>query len=276
MAKKKVYARSIYQRPYIGMTASVVQKTDQVFHTFVSDEPAIILVRRGIKTVTLRNKSFTLRAGDALALAAGTTCDVENRTERGLFESTWIVCAPELISNVEKTSTGKSKIKDLVTMKKLGPEFLQSFDRAVQAISDPLGFPDPIAIHRVQEVLLWLGQTGSAFAGDTPTDLHRQLRLKLGASPNKKWTAKDLAKAFAMSEATFRRKLAETGHSFNEVLIDIRMTTALTLLQVTDSSISEIGFKVGYESASRFTARFRKRFGFAPSEIREQQKRANG
>ncbi|RZA14500.1 MAG: hypothetical protein EOP10_27925, partial [Proteobacteria bacterium] len=221
MAEKKVYARNIHQRPNIGITASVAQKTDQVFHTFVSDQPAIILLRRGIKVITLGHKTITLRAGDALALAAGTTCDVENRTERGLFESTWIVCAPELISHVEKISPGKSKIRDLVTMKKLGTEFLQSFDRAVQAISDPLSIPGPIAIHRVQEVLLWLAQTGSVLIGDTPTDIHRQLRLKLGASPDKKWTAKDLAKAFAMSEATFRRKLAEKGHSFNEILIDV-------------------------------------------------------
>ncbi len=46
------------------------------------------------------------------------------------------------------------------------------------------------------------------------------------------------------------------------------MTSALRLLQGTDWPISLIASQVGYESASRFAERFRKRFGFAPTAIR--------
>ena len=51
-------------------------------------------------------------------------------------------------------------------------------------------------------------------------------------------------------------------------MIDVRMTSALRLLQGTDWPISLIASQVGYESASRFAERFRKRFGFAPTAIR--------
>ena len=90
----------------------------------------------------------------------------------------------------------------------------------------------------------------------------------IGAAPEKNWISKDIAESLAMSEATFRRKLADEGQSFTEILVDARMTLALILLQVTDVSISEIAYQVGYESASRFSVRFKKRFGFSPTEMR--------
>ena len=42
----------------------------------------------------------------------------------------------------------------------------------------------------------------------------------------------------------------------------------MQLLQSTDLSILRIAEAVGYKSQSRFAARFRARFGFAPSAIR--------
>ena len=71
-----------------------------------------------------------------------------------------------------------------------------------------------------------------------------------------------------MSEATLRRKLAKVGTTLTDIIIDVRMTMALFMLQSTDRSITEISFAVGYESPSRFAMRFRSRFGFAPSELR--------
>ena len=41
------------------------------------------------------------------------------------------------------------------------------------------------------------------------------------------------------------------------------------LLQVTDTPVSGIAYQVGYKSASRFSVRFKQRFGFSPTAIRE-------
>ena len=54
------------------------------------------------------------------------------------------------------------------------------------------------------------------------------------------------------------------------------MMRALTLLQVSDWPVARIAEEVGYESASRFTARFRQRFGFLPTAVRGQKKTAVG
>lgn len=82
------------------------------------------------------------------------------------------------------------------------------------------------------------------------------------------WTAAIVARQLHMSEATLRRHLAAEGNSFSSLLADVRMSHALSLLQSTDLPVGNIAHDVGYESASRFATRFRKRFGFAPTAVR--------
>lgn len=250
------------------MTASVRQRNDLLVHTFVTDQPALVLLRRGKKTIRIGNKKIVLSPGDAVAIAAGTVCDVQNDTERGQFESTWIVCANPILSSQERAFPDHRRLSGVVALKNMGDEFLQSFERASQAIVFPDRVPVFVAGQRLQELLAWLADKGLIFDSQAPTDLRRKVRLIISAGPENMWTASELAKTFAMSPATFRRRLADQGQSFNDILIDVRMTTALTLLQVTDRSIGEIAGQVGYQSASRFSDRFKRRFGFSPTVVR--------
>ncbi|MGF6575032.1 AraC-like DNA-binding protein [Paraburkholderia sp. GAS333] len=260
--------RLLWSRQDVGLTASVRQRNDLLVHTFVTDHPALILLRRGRKTLKISGKKIVLLPGDAVAIAPGTTCDVLNETERGEFQSTWIVCANSILSRLESAFPNHKKLKKLIALKELGSEFVQSFERAVQAVIAPERIPGIVAEHRMQELLAWLAHTGWVFNSDTPSDLQRKVRLMIGAAPDRIWISRDLAQSLAMSEATLRRRLADQGQSFNKILIDVRMATALTLLQVTDRTVAEIAYQVGYESASRFSVRFKKRFGFSPMTVR--------
>lgn len=260
--------RMVWSRQDVGLTASVLQRNDLLVHTFATDHPSLILLRRGNKTIKIGAKKIVLSPGDAVAVAAGVSCDVQNETERGQFESTWIVCADSILSKLERTFSDHKKLKDAIGLKGLGNEFMQSFERAAQAIATPDRIPDVVAEHRMQELLSWLAHSGVIFNPEPSSDLQRKVRLMIGVAPEKTWMSKDLAQSLAMSEATFRRRLANQGQSFNDILIDVRMTTALTLLQVTDRQIAEIAYQVGYESASRFSVRFKKRFGFSPTAVR--------
>ena len=260
--------RMVWSRRDVGLTASVRQRNDLLIHTFVTDHPALILIRRGRKIIKIDRKRIVLLPGDVVAIAAGTTCDVQNETERGEFESTWIVCANEIVSKLERAFSNHKRLEHVAALKCLGDEFVQSFERAVQTIVEPGRIPDIVAKHRMQELLTWLAHKGLILNSETPRDLRRKVRLLIGAAPEKTWISRDLAQSLAMSQATFRRRLADQGQSFNDILIDVRMTTALTLLQVTDRPISEIAHQVGYESASRFSVRFKRRFGFSPMAVR--------
>lgn len=82
-------------------------------------------------------------------------------------------------------------------------------------------------------------------------------------------TIESICQQFAMSESTLRRKLKLEGTSVQEVKDQARLGLALHLLQTTLDSIGVIADKCGYQSQSRFTERFKVRFGLTPSELRK-------
>ena len=101
-----------------------------------------------------------------------------------------------------------------------------------------------------------------------PTGFSDRVRDLISNDLQGDWTSIRLCALTGVSEATLRRKLAAEKWSFQSLLIDVRMSVAMQFLQSTDLSVLRIAEAVGYESQSRFAARFRARFGFAPSAIR--------
>lgn len=84
-----------------------------------------------------------------------------------------------------------------------------------------------------------------------------------------KLTTEHICKQLAMSESTLRRKLKLEGTSVQVIKDQARLGLALHLLQTSCNSIGVIAEKCGYQSQSRFTERFKKRFGLTPSELRK-------
>ena len=82
-------------------------------------------------------------------------------------------------------------------------------------------------------------------------------------------TIEYICEQLAMSESTLRRKLKAEGTSLQEIKDQARLSFGLHLLQTSDYSIILIADKCGYQSQSRFTARFKGRFGLTPSELRK-------
>ncbi|NRA59769.1 MAG: helix-turn-helix transcriptional regulator [Psychrobium sp.] len=73
----------------------------------------------------------------------------------------------------------------------------------------------------------------------------------------------------AMSESTLRRKLALEGSTVQEIKDQAKLGLGLHLLQTTKLSVAIIAQKCGYQSPSRFTDRFKGRFGLTPSALRK-------
>ena len=65
----------------------------------------------------------------------------------------------------------------------------------------------------------------------------------------------------------YRKIMALTGRSPLELLTDLRMDRALTLLKKKTRNISEIAFEVGYNSPSYFARCFARKFGCTPSNL---------
>ena len=81
-----------------------------------------------------------------------------------------------------------------------------------------------------------------------------------------------LADELFLSRSKLYRKIkALTGDTATEFIRKIRLEKAKELLEKTDLTVSEIGYKVGFSSPSYFTKCFKNHFGKIPKEIRFQK-----
>src|SRR4029079_2399862 len=82
------------------------------------------------------------------------------------------------------------------------------------------------------------------------------------------WTVALLAKSAALSRSVFFERFTRTvGLPPMEYLLDWRMAVARGLLRGQELSITEVAERVGYSSASTFTAAFSKRMGQPPGRF---------
>lgn len=78
-----------------------------------------------------------------------------------------------------------------------------------------------------------------------------------------------ICQQLAMSESTLRRRLKAEGTSIQEIKDTAKLGLGLFLLQTSQQSISLIADQCGYQSQSRFSERFKNRFGLTPSDLRK-------
>ena len=122
--------------------------------------------------------------------------------------------------------------------------------------------------HRALGLLLALYERGIVYPRPAAAGLAERLTQLLTKAPEHAWTAALAGRELAVSEATLRRRLADEGVNFSTLLTDIRMHHAMMLLQTTHLSVSQIADACGYRSLSRFSMRFKHRFGFSVQAIR--------
>lgn len=80
-----------------------------------------------------------------------------------------------------------------------------------------------------------------------------------------------LSKIMHISERQINRILNKyVGRGFCELLSKQRMIVAIEMLEKTESSVSEIAERVGFESYSGFYSAFKKSFGISPEEMRKK------
>lgn len=260
---------SIAIRPEIGASARIVQYNRLRYANILINRPVLILVERGTKVLRTGEEEWVVPAGGCIALAQGETFDVVNAAEgERAYEARWIAFEPDTVAAFAARPGNGQPFGRAFTIREPHRGFHDSFADCTEAITDPGGIPAQIARHRLGELLLWLDLAGGRFALPRPAGFSDRVRDLVAGKPEANWTSADLCHALGVSEATLRRRLAAEKWSFQSLLIDVRMSIAMQLLQSTDMSVLGIAGAVGYESQSRFAARFRARFGFAPSAIR--------
>ncbi|KPC54311.1 helix-turn-helix transcriptional regulator [Amantichitinum ursilacus] len=273
-------SRQIISRAGLGFAAQIEQYGEMEMLRVCIDQPSLLMVRSGCKVLRWQQREQIIEAGQAVVFAPGLVFDVTNRrggtdgyraTSLG-WDNAMISAAAALLHSDEP----RRPVQTVQTLQPLGAisaDFYASYLHAVAGLANP-SVPQPVARQRMLEMLWWLADAGVQFSPDTRSSLGQRLRQLLVSDPGRPWSAAEVARHFATSEATLRRRLAQEQLTLSSLLHEVRMASALTLLQCTSQSVTQIAQTVGYDSASRFAIRFRQRYGFAPTGIRGHQREA--
>lgn len=86
-------------------------------------------------------------------------------------------------------------------------------------------------------------------------------------------TQTEMAAMINLSESSLRRLFKkEMGKTLGSYINDLKMQYATHLLVTSNESVTEIGYRLGYESISYFTKCFRENYGVSPREYRKNAK----
>jgi len=261
-------ATRIAARRGAGATGLVVQHQEFTFKRLFIDVPVVIFVESGTKALRWSGGEYIIRAGEAVAVANGHPLDITNRVAyRGEYRARWLACDDALVAAHASAHPQCPVIRSALPLSHASADLGDAFKRAAQALADD-ALPDGIVRHRVTELLLWVGLAGGRFEQVQDLTMSLRVRRLLVQDLARSWSAVEVASAFAISEPTLRRRLADEDTSLTGILVDARMSLALQLIQSTAQPVTQIALAVGYQTSSQFAVRFRERFGFSPTAIR--------
>jgi AraC-like DNA-binding protein len=271
-------AREIHVKPGVGITAHILQGRGLDILRIRLDQPALIFVDRGIKSVKAeRGAAARAMPGQAVLIEGNQTVDFTNSVPDGEFyEARWLLFDDALLDDAYYLARCASPGRQAAPVRlvpQVSPALRDAFDQARHALTPQAGLPESIARQRVLEVMHWLREDGFVVrSAPQNSNAAIQVRALIAGRLEADWPADRVAAELAMSEATLRRRLVAEGTTLTTLLVDARMSTALTLLQATSRPVSDIASSVGYASPSRFAVRFRQRFGFAPTAVRGHER----
>ena len=270
-------ARTLHVRPGLGMSAHVMQGEGLEIVRIRVDRPAVILVDRGIKSVQPASvRAVRAMPGQMLLLAGGQTVDFHNRiTDGERYEARWLMFGgsvlddPYYLATVQRLPAGSANSSNVSMLRHVPAGLAEAFERARQGMAPDPSRPEAVVRQQMLEVAHWLIAEGRVLRVP-PHDarVSGRIRAMLATQLDGDWRSETIASSLAMSEATLRRRLSVEGVTLRELIADVRMASALVLLQATTRPVSDIASSVGYDSPSRFAVRFRDRFGFAPTAVR--------
>lgn len=98
--------------------------------------------------------------------------------------------------------------------------------------------------------------------------LQKVLKIINNNIDNEFLSVEDIASKVGFSRAQLHRKLkALTNKSAGQLVNEIRLNSAKTMLSQKVGSVSEIAYSVGYSNMSYFTKSFKEKFGVLPSKV---------
>lgn len=239
-------------------------------HTFKVRMDSVGWVVSGTKHLLTPGGGHRYPSGRVFVLPRGAQWEVVNDpAPQGRYVARLLCFAPELVAQFHRQFGQFAALPPVQGCADLaaGAALQDTYMHAVAALESEAS-SQALRKHRALEVLLLLAESGMVFAPPGELGWAERVRRLIGPSPQADWTLGRIAAAFAISASTLQRRLAQEGETVRQCLRDVRLETGLVLLQSSALQVSEIAGRCGYASHSRFSAAFRARFGFPPSQLR--------
>ena len=229
---------------------------------------ALILVLRGRKSLHAPGQRFDAGPGQAVLIARGSQWDVVNDPRgQGRYEALVLAFDDDMVRDTEALAhTKETAAMAGARVVAVDDELDGAVRRCLPATNATLS--DALLRHRAKAVLLLLPERGHRLVSTLGLDWGERVRRLVSQRPDADWNVAALAGAFHLSESTLRRRLQSEDLSLAALVREVRLETALGLLQTSALSVGEVAQRCGWASHSRFSAAFRERWGVPPSVVR--------
>jgi len=226
-------------------------------------KPLLIVVLRGDKEIGTDNKSIC-HSGDFIFLSDSTKTDIRNIPKGNEYFA--------LLIEFDFQDFGGLQIGEPIKKQYCVGKTTPILEKCLQQfVESALWAPQELWSLRRKEIVALLCHMGHSeilsMVGNSK--IGHQLHELYCRHHFDELSIETICGLLATSESTLRRKLMSEGTSVQAIKDQARLGHGLHLLQTTQHSIGMIAERCGYQSQSRFTGRFKARFGLTPSELRK-------
>lgn len=249
--------------------AEITSRRLYKLHRVTLFTPALCRVNRGSKIIVQGVSQMLATPQQLIILPADIELEVINQPDNGLFCSDLLSLTPDLLADFKARYMSEPQPGRLTSLcAPATPDLVFMWQNVLQAVRS--GLSAELQHHQAMGLLLALHQAGYAgpLLNERQQNLSGQVRQIIMLSPAQAWSVPRVAKMLFLGESTLRRRLHQEDQSFRQIVEEVRMAYALGQLQSTSLPIGEIAVNSGYQSGSRFTARFRQHYGLLPKHVR--------
>lgn len=217
--------------------------------------------------------------------AADRTCPVQYRCPTGLVKiiapvfiggrhAGNVVAGPFSLQTLNDATFGRLKKRLAATGREMQVERLRTSWRFSPVISSERGRALATMVNLFAQYLSECGGRLLREAKDLQSPLLRRIQTVLNENRDASMSVKELAERVSLSPCHFCKVFKkQTGVTFTEYRLKLRIERAQELLRNPHLRISEIAFEAGFESIPYFNRAFRRQTGCSPSQYRARHGR---
>lgn len=260
----------------------------EVVNEVILNKSLLLFVNKGRKRLKVSGEEVRLSDHQGAFISKGSyimTEVADHQCPHG-FESLMVLIDDEFLGSFFDTQALRMPITDLEQSPAaswpqpwVGFEKTPFLDTSILSLRVFFDYPERVnnlfLEEKVREVLLYLLDTGCS------RELLRHMKFTVAGGRNarlrkflethymKPWTVEHFAEVFGLSVSTFKRECNNAlGMAPKRWINKRRLESALTKLQGSEASLTDIALGLGFGDSSHFSRTFRKEFNCSPSAFR--------